>query len=93
MVICDLRRVLRLQAAKSHEILRSFSMCASAQLPAPLSLQLGEGVGEGPPLWGVAELAAPLVARLRRHFGGAGMPTDRTDRPVRKQHCPLLCVT
>ena len=29
----------------------------------------------------MAELAAPLVARLRRHFGGAGMPTDRADRP------------
>lgn len=44
-------------------------------------MQLGDGNGEGPPLWGVAELAAPLVARLRRHFGGEGMPTDRADRP------------
>lgn len=26
-------------------------------------------------------MAAPLVARLRRHFGGQGMPTDRVDRP------------
>lgn len=46
-----------------------------------VSLQLEDGKSEGPPLWGVAELAAPLVARLRRHFGGGGMPTDRADRP------------
>lgn len=29
----------------------------------------------------MAEVAASLVARLRRHFGGQGMPTDRADRP------------
>lgn len=41
---------------------------------------MGDG-REGPALWAVAELADPLVARLRRHFGGQGLPTDRVDRP------------
>ncbi len=35
---------------------------------------------EGPLLWAVQELAAPLEARLRHHFA-SGLPTDRPDRP------------
>lgn len=41
---------------------------------------MGDG-REGPALWAVCELAAPLTDRLRRHFAGQGMPTDRVDRP------------
>eukprot|EP00884_Botryococcus_braunii_P018181 jgi/Botrbrau1/5046/Bobra.37_1s0012.1 len=35
---------------------------------------------EGPQLWAVSEVAAPLGDRLRLHFA-AGLPTDRVDRP------------
>ena len=36
--------------------------------------------GQGPPLWAVAELAAPIGQKLRKHFAG-GLATDRIDRP------------
>ena len=45
-----------------------------------MSLQAEESSAEGPLLWAVQELAAPLEARLRHHFA-SGLPTDRPDRP------------
>ena len=49
-------------------------------LSGALLAQAEEGGVEGPLLWAVQELAAPLEARLRHHFA-SGLPTDRPDRP------------
>ena len=39
-----------------------------------------EGEGEGPELWAVEALSAPLVERLQLHFA-PGRPTSRPDKP------------